>query len=130
MVDLTPMLVVRDVPASSKWYQGLLELTSAHGGDEFEMLVDDEGKMQLFLHHRDFGEHPGMSDPREGVPGRGVLLYVSLSDVEACFRRAVEMRASTVDEPHANPIAQTVEFTVKDPDGYAVTVSERRASAS
>ncbi len=130
MVDLTPMLVVRDVPASSKWYQDLLELTSAHGGDEFEMLVDDKGRMQLFLHHRDFGEHPGMSDPREGVPGRGVLLYVSLSDVEACFRRAVEMRASTVDEPHANPIAQTVEFTVKDPDGYAVTVSERRASAS
>ena len=132
MVDLTPMLVVRDVPASSKWYQGLLELTSAHGGDEFEMLVDDKGKLQLLLHHRDFGEHPGLSDPGEGVPGQGVLvlLYVSVSDVEACFRRAVEMRASTIDEPHVNPNAQAMEFTVTDPDGYAVTVSEWRASAS
>ncbi len=53
-----------------------------------------------------------------------------VSDVEACFRRAVEMRASTVDGPHVNPNAQAVEVTVKDPDGYAVTVSERRAVAS
>ena len=129
-MDITPMLVVRNVPASSKWYQGLLELTSAHGGDEFEMLADDEGKLQLFLHHREFSEHPGISDPGEGVPGRGVLLYVSVPDVQACFQRAEEMRASTVDEPHANPKAQGVEFTVKDPDGYAITVSEWRASAS
>ncbi len=59
-----------------------------------------------------------------------MLLYVSVSDVDACFQRAVEMRASTIDEPHANPKTQGVEFTVKDPDGYAVTVSEWRASAS
>jgi hypothetical protein len=59
-----------------------------------------------------------------------VLLYVSVPDVGACFRRAVEMRANTVDEPHANPNAQTVEFTVMDPDGYAVAVCERGASAS
>ncbi len=39
----TPMIVVRDVPASSRWYQQLLGLESAHGGDEFEMLMGDGG---------------------------------------------------------------------------------------
>ncbi len=37
-----PMIVVRDVEASSVWYQRLLGLTSGHGGKEFEMLMIDE----------------------------------------------------------------------------------------
>ena len=99
MVDLTPMLVVRDVPASSKWYQDLLELTSAHGGDEFEMLVDDEGKMQLFLHHREFGEHPGMSDPGESRSLNGMPNDTNQSKLSALRSTKTRIRSASGAAP-------------------------------
>lgn len=125
MMTCTPMLVVRDVEASSRWYRTLLGLQSGHGGEEFEMLMDGD-RLQLMLHHLDFAEHPGVADPREGTPGRGVLLYVSVPDLTSVWKRANELGAELVDEPHENPKAHAVEFTVRDPDGYALTVSEWR----
>ena len=122
------MLVVRDVPASSRWYQELLGLKSAHGGEEFEMLMGERG-LDLMLHHLDFAEHPGIEDPRQGTPGRGVLLYFTVNDVQAAFERATAMGADLVDEPHYNPNARSVEFTLRDPDGYSLSVSEWKGGA-
>ena len=124
-MDCTAMIVVRDVEASSRWYQKLLGLTSAHGGAEFEMLMGD-GRLQLMLHRREAIEHPAITDPGEGNPGRGVLLYFSASSVDAVFERATEMGADLIDEPHENPNARAVEFSLRDPDGYALSVSEWR----
>jgi len=121
----TPMIVVESVATSSRWYQDVLGLTSAHGGEEFEMLMDGE-KLLLMLHHLDFTEHPAVEDPRAGGPGRGVLLYFSVEDVEAVFDRARELTADLIDEPHVNPKARAVEFSLRDPDGYAMTVSQWR----
>ena len=119
-----PMIVVRDVPASSRWYQELLGLTSGHGGDEFEMLMSGDD-LALMLHHLDSAGHPGLARPTEDTPGRGVLLYFSVDEVEPVFERAREMGADLVDEPHVNPNAGAIEFTLRDPDGYALTVSHR-----
>lgn len=118
-----PMLVVRDVPASSRWYQELFGVTSAHGGDEFEMLMAGHDLI-LTLHHRDIDEHPVISDPAGGGPGRGVLLYFSVDDVQAYYDRARAMGADLADEPHENPKAHAVEFSLRDPDGYAMTISQ------
>lgn len=35
-----PLIACRDVEASSRWYQRLLGCKSAHGGPEYERLVD------------------------------------------------------------------------------------------
>lgn len=83
-------------------------------------------RLLLMLHHLHFAEHPAVEDPRGGHPGRGVLLYVSVDDVEPVFRRAKELGADLVDEPHLNPLSRAVEFSVRDPDGYAITVSQWR----
>lgn len=123
-MDCTVMIVVRDVEASSRWYQELLGLTSGHGGKEFEMLMGD-GRLQLMLHHRGFVEHPASTDPREGESGRGVLLYFSVSAVDEVFERAGKMGADMIDEPHENPNARALEFSLRDPDGYAISVSQR-----
>jgi len=120
------MLVVASVPASAAWYAELFGLTSGHGGDQFEMMMGPDGQMELMLHHREFGEHPGMTDPKEGTPGRGVLLYLSVPDAQAIFEQAKTMDADLVDEPHFNPNARSVEFTLRDLDGYAISVSEWR----
>ena len=120
----TPMIVVRDVEQSSRWYQKLLGLTSAHGGSEFEMLMGDD-RLQLMLHHRDLVEHPEITDRGEGESGRGVLLYFSVSAVDEVFWRARQMGADVIDEPHENPNARALEFSLRDPDGYALSVSQR-----
>lgn len=117
------MIVVEDVGASSKWYRELLGLTSGHGGDEFEMLMSG-GDLALMLHHIDFAEHLAIADPRQGGAGRGVLLYFSVDDVAEPFERARAMGADLIDEPHQNPKAGAIEFSVRDPDGYALTVSQ------
>ena len=49
------MLVVRDVEASSTWYQAVFGLKSGHGGPDFEMLMSD-GQICLLLHH----DRPGL----------------------------------------------------------------------
>ena len=118
-----PMLVVKDVSKSSAWYQRLLGLTSAHGGDEFEMLMAGDD-LVLTLHHHDVTEHPVIADPAEGVPGRGVLVYFSVDDISRYFALAREMDADLVDEPHMNPKAHAMEFSLRDPDGYALTISQ------
>lgn len=122
-MNCTPMLVVEDVEASSRWYRELLGLTSGHGGDEFEMLMDGD-RLQLMLHHPDVEEHPGAASPGGETPGKGVLLYMSVEDVKAVRARAKSMGAEVLDEPHENPKAHAVEFTLLDPDGYALTISE------
>jgi len=35
------MLTCASVPASSRWYRGILGLASAHGGDEYEAPLSD-----------------------------------------------------------------------------------------
>lgn len=127
-MKLTPMLVVRDVPRSSAWYRDLLGLVGAHGGDEFEMLQSEEGELQLMLHHRDAEEHPGLEYPDEGAPGLGVLLYFSVPELAPVVERARRAEADVVSEPHPNPKAHALEFTLRDPDGYLVTVAEWQGS--
>ena len=127
-MSLTPMLVVADVPASSAWYTAVLGLSSGHGGEQFEMMMGADGQPELFLHHREFGEHPGMTDPREGTVSRGVLLYFSVPDAQAIFDRAKAVDADLIDEPHFNPNARSIEFTLRDLDGYPIAVSQRRGN--
>jgi len=122
---LTPMLVVRDVAASSAWYVELFGFRSGRGGHHFERLLAPDGSIELMLHHREFKAHPGMTDPAEGTPGRGVLLYFYTEDAQAVFERARAMGADCLDEPHVNPNARSIEFTVRDPDGYPISVSQR-----
>ena len=117
-----PMLVVRDVKASSTWYQQLLGATSGHGGEEFEMIMSGHDLL-LTLHHSDHVEHPGLATANE-TPGSGVLIYFSVDDVNPVFERAKTLGAKLIDEPHMNEKARSVEFSLYDPDGYALTVSQ------
>lgn len=120
----TAMLVVRDVEASSRWYQRLFGLHGAHGGSEFEMLMSGES-LELMLYDRRFSQHLGIADPAQGTPGRGVLLYFSVEDVNAVYERAREMGAEIKDQPHENPDAGSVEFSLRDPDGYVLSAGQR-----
>jgi len=53
-----PLICVRDVEASSRWYQQLLCCRSDHGGPNYERLVHS-GKLVLQLHRWEEEHHHG-----------------------------------------------------------------------
>ena len=125
MSGFLPTLFVADVEASSRWYQDLFGVTSAHGGPEFEMLAVGQHEIVLQLHKTDADEHGTRVVP--GAPnGLGVLFYFQVADVDAVLathRRAREMGADIETEPAYNELAHHTEFVVRDPDGYAIAVN-------
>lgn len=125
-----PMIVVRDVEASSSWYQRLLGLVSDHGGPHYERLLAD-GALVLQLHKDDVEHHHGpvLADPG-GPVGNGLLLWFGeVSDFDAVLQRARELGVPIVREPHRNPPEQQGngpshrELWVRDPDGYTVVIA-------
>jgi catechol 2,3-dioxygenase-like lactoylglutathione lyase family enzyme len=120
-----PMIFVDDVEATSKFLQGLLGLKSAHGGKEYEMLVDPAGALALQLHHADAEEHGGERLPAGAQRGAGVLLYFQTPDVRAAYATAQAMGARCETEPTFIPQARHTEFVVRDLDGYAIALYQR-----
>lgn len=124
-VQAETMIAVSDVERSSAWYQQLLGVRSIHGGPHFDCLVDPDGTPVLLLHHWGAHEHPTMGDKNAGPCGHGLILYFRVAageELQNCFVRARAMNAEVVDEPRWNEIAHQQEFSVRDPDGYWMTV--------
>lgn len=113
-----PLLVVADVEASSRWYQDVLGLQSAHGGDEYEMLTFG-GELVLQLHHTDTHEHPQLGRP----PSTGVALWFGDADLDAVLARIDSAGAPIAEGPLVNPLAGHREVWLRDPDGHLVVVS-------
>lgn len=123
------LVVVRDVEASSRWYQRLLGLRSDHGGPHYERLVAG-GELVLQLHHHDVEHHHGRIGDPDGAPGNGVLLWFGdVADFDDVVERAAELGAAVVRAPHRNPPdgggngPGHREFWITDPDGYTVVVA-------
>ena len=123
-VQSQPMIAVRDVEASSRWYQQLLGVEGGHGGPEYEMLLSD-GALVLQLHHWEADEHPHLGDPKAAV-GNGTLLWFATDDFDAAVTRARKISAHVLEGPLFNPNAQQRELWVRDPDGYVVVLAGPR----
>lgn len=116
------MLVVRDVAASSRFYQEVLAAESGHGGDEYEQIVSD-GEILLQLHAVDVQDHHGpLADPDQPF-GNGVLLWFEVADFQAAVEQVRATGASVVRDAHTNPNASQQEIWVHDPDGYLVVLA-------
>jgi catechol 2,3-dioxygenase-like lactoylglutathione lyase family enzyme len=120
---------VRDVPASFKWYQarfGRPAILPAH--DDFGQIVDSDGTVLLCLHEWGAHGHPSLLSPDHGTPGNGLLLFFRVDDFDPALQRARALVTRFQEEPHVNPNTQTREFSLRDPDGYYVTISALSAS--
>jgi catechol 2,3-dioxygenase-like lactoylglutathione lyase family enzyme len=117
-----PLIAVRDVPASSEWYQAVLGCESGHGGPEYEQLVY-QGRMIMQLHHWDAHEHPYLGKEDSKPYGNGVVLWFLTDDIEAAQKRAKSLSATFLEEMQVNPNAQHREFWLQDPDGYVVVIA-------
>src|SRR5437763_119185 len=95
-----PLICVRDVEASSRWYQRLLGCQSAHGGPEYERLVSGD-RLVLQLHRWEVEHHHGpIGDPNLKPYGNGVILWFETDDFEAAAARAEEMKVEVVLPRH------------------------------
>ena len=116
------MVVVRDVPASRRFYQQALGAESGHGGDEYEQIVS-EGEIVLQLHRIDVEDHHGpLADPDVAL-GNGALLWFQVADFNAAVGRARDHDAAIERDVHVNPNAKQQELWLRDADGYRVVVA-------
>src|ERR1700704_5046827 len=119
---------VADVSLSLKWYQSLLGLPeTAPAHDYFGQILDSDGTVLLCLHKWGAHEHPSLMSSNEGSPGNGLLLFFRVDDFDRALPRARGLVARLEEEPHLNPNTQTMEFSLRDPDGYYVTISSLSA---
>jgi len=123
MIQLDPIIAVNDVEASSRWYQGLLSCKSIHGGKEFDVLADENGDIIFCLHHWGAHEHPTMLDASI-TPGNGLILYFRTDAMEEIRANAERLGYAIEEEVHLNENSTKREFSLRDPDGYYLTITE------
>src|ERR1700719_3309449 len=115
---------VSDVPASFKWYQSLFGQPETRPNHTyFGQILDTDGTVLLCLHQWGAHEHPSLMSPDEASPGNGLLLFFRVDDFDMALKRARALVARFEEEPHVNPNTQTREFSLRDRDGYYVTIS-------
>ncbi len=120
---------VGHVANSFKWYQSLLGLPeTAPAHDDFGQILDDDGTVLLCLHQWGAHEHPSLTSPDRAQPGNGLLLFFRVDDFDTALPRARALGVRLEEEPHVNPNTGTKEFSLRDPDGYYVTISALSAA--
>jgi hypothetical protein len=66
--------------------------------------------------------------PDGRIPGNGLLFFFRVDDFDLALQRARLLVAQFEGEPHVNPNTQTREFSLRDPEGYYVTISALSAA--
>lgn len=124
-VQSQPLIAVRDVRASSRWYQQLLGLSALpehDHRDSYDRILSD-GHLILQLHAWDEESHPYIVNADAAPVGHGVLVWFEVDDFDAAVEQARSLRAKVVEEPHLNPNAGHREMWLRDLDGYVVVIA-------
>lgn len=124
MRRLWTIIGVRDVAASYAWYRTLLGLPDSQPAhSHFGQLCDTDGSVLLCVHEWGAHDHPSLASPDIAQPGNGLLLFFRVDDFERALKRARALVARLDEEPSLNNATGTLEFSLRDPDGYRVMVS-------
>ncbi len=124
MMRTWTIIGVGNVPGSLKWYQALFgQPATPPAHDYFGQILDSDGAVLLCLHKWGAHEHPSLMSPDHGTPGNGLQLFFRVDDFDLALQRARSLVTRLEEEPRVNPNTQTKEFSLRDPDGYYVTIS-------
>jgi catechol 2,3-dioxygenase-like lactoylglutathione lyase family enzyme len=124
-VEAQPLIAVRDVRASSRWYSELLgaDPLPEHSHRDVYDRISCSGQLVLQLHAWDEEDHPNLVNAGAAPPGHGVLLWFQVDDFDAVVERARGLRADVIEEPHVNQAPGHREMWLRDADGYVVVVA-------
>lgn len=123
MTKIDPIIAVKDVEASSKWYRTIFGCKSLHGGKEFEVLASENDEILICLHKWGEHTHPTMTDPRI-TPGNGLILYFRTENINIIHKNVKKTGCRMEEDLHLNPNSKKMEFSFRDPDGYYLTITE------
>jgi catechol 2,3-dioxygenase-like lactoylglutathione lyase family enzyme len=122
---------VRDIARSFEWYPSLFgQPLTRPAHDDFGQLCDSDGTVLLCLHQWGAHEHPPLMSPEHAKPGNGLLLFFRVDDFSMALKRARALVTRLEEEPRVNPNTGTMEFALRDPDGYYVMISAPSARES
>ena len=104
-VEAQPLIAVRDVRASSRWYAALLgaDTLPDHPHRDVYDRIWRSGRLLLQLHAWDAEEHPNLVDADAAPHGHGVLLWFQVGDFDAAVERARGLKAEIIEGPLFNP---------------------------
>jgi hypothetical protein len=122
-MKVDPIIAVKDVEASSVWYQALFGCRSMHGGKDFDILVSENDEVLICLHKWGEHEHPTMMNLAI-KPGNGLILYFRTENLYAIRKNAEKTAVTIAEDIHLNPNSGKMEFSLTDPDGYYLTITE------
>ncbi|QEC51929.1 glyoxalase/bleomycin resistance protein/dioxygenase superfamily protein [Anseongella ginsenosidimutans] len=123
MIKIDPIIAVKDVNASAEWYQTIFGCHRAHGGDEFAVLKSGNNEVLLCLHKWGEHEHPTMLN-RNITPGNGLILYFKVDNLQKVRQNAEALGHPVEADIHQNPNSMKMQFSLRDPDGYYLIITE------
>ena len=125
MAEAQPLVAVRNVRASSRWYAELLggDPLPEHAHRDVYDRIWRSGRMLLQLHAWNEENHPNLVNANAAPVGHGVVLWFQVDDFEAAVERARGLGAEVVEEPHFNPAPRHMEMWLRDADGYVVVIA-------
>ena len=123
-----PLIAVRNVLASSRWYAEILGLVmlseteeDTHGNVYNRLLSGNTVMLQL--HSWDDEEHPNLMDADKASVGHGILLWFVVDDFDNVVDRVYNSDAEIVEGVHVNPGPKNREIWFRDPDGYLIVIA-------
>lgn len=122
-MKVDPIIAVKDIATSAKWYHSVLGCNRKHEGDEFAVLVSENDEVLLCLHKWGEHEHPTMKDSSI-TAGNGLILYFKTDDINAIYKKVEEEGFNIKSKLEQNPNSTKMEFSLRDPDGYYITITE------
>jgi len=69
-----------------------------------------------------------LTSPHYAKPGNGLLLFFRVDNFDIALAKARALVSRLDEEPHVNPSTGTMEFSLRDLDGYYVAISALNAA--
>lgn len=120
-----PLIAVRDVRLSSRWYAELLGADSLpeHSHRDVYDRISCSGQLLLQLHAWDDEDHPNLVNADAAPAGHGVLLWFQVDDFDSAVKRARGLGAEIVEDAHVNQNSGNREIWLRDSNGYVVVLA-------
>jgi hypothetical protein len=120
---LDAIIAVKNIETSSAWYQSVFNWRSLHGGSHFDILASEDDQIVLCLHPWEQDEHPTMMNPAI-TPGNGLILYFRTDNMKIIRQNVQRLGYPIEEDIHLNANSSKKEFSLRDPDGYYITITE------
>ena len=122
-MKIDPIIAVWNIPETSNWYQSVFDCRSIHGGDAFDVLVSKSDEILICLHKWNEHDHPTMKNP-DVIAGNGLILYFRTENIDEIHQKLAVLGHPIEKDIHISPNSGKREFSLRDPNGYYLTISE------